>query len=144
MIPTPKWSPTLKWSSNCPQKDPHFSSCLPRNDTQGIWAAIKHGTVYCFFCSLLTCGNDVILFIFICFILTFEVLNKRKHVIRSLPCSSWPLTPFLWSNVGKRIFFSFSAVLCLRSITLGNDDKPTGANWGVSKNARVSFSLPET
>ena len=35
-------------------------------------------------------------------------------------------------------------MLCLRSITLGNDDKPTGANSGVSKNARVSFSLPET
>jgi len=40
--------------------------------------------------------------------------------------------------------FSFSSVLCLQSDTLGNDDKPAGSNSGVSKNARVSLSLPET
>ena len=36
MILTPKWSPTLKWSPNWPRNNPHFSSCRPRNDPQGI------------------------------------------------------------------------------------------------------------
>ena len=36
MIPTPKWSLTLKWSPNRPRNDPHFSSRRPRNDPQLI------------------------------------------------------------------------------------------------------------
>ena len=32
MIPTPKWSTTLKLSPNWPRNDPHFSSREPRND----------------------------------------------------------------------------------------------------------------
>ena len=36
MIPTPKWSPTLKWSPNRPRNDPHFCSRRPRNDPQLI------------------------------------------------------------------------------------------------------------
>ena len=44
MIPTPKWSPTLKWSRN----DPHFSSCWPRNDPQlilGMELVFHHGII---------------------------------------------------------------------------------------------------
>ena len=36
IIPTPKLSPTLKWSPNRPRNGPHLSSRRPRNDPQLI------------------------------------------------------------------------------------------------------------
>ena len=56
MIPTPKWSPTLKWSPNRPRNDPHFSSCQPRNDPQGItewWLNMGLWIAFLFFVEML-------------------------------------------------------------------------------------------
>ena len=47
MIPTPNWSPTLKWSLNRPRNDPHFSSRRPRNDPQLLeWNGILSWNYY--------------------------------------------------------------------------------------------------
>ena len=140
MIPTTKWSTILKWSPNWPRIDPHFSSCRPRNDPQGIMEWWLNMGSWISFCSLLKCWNPVISFY------SYEICNKRKVVVGSLfryslDPVSFQWTILVWCNVSNRLVFSSSYALCLKSMISGNDEKPPHTYSGLSKNAKVSFNL---
>ena len=113
MIPTTKWSTILKWSLNWPRIDPHFSSCRPRNDPQGIMEWWLNMGSWISFCSLLKCWNPVISFY------SYEICNKRKVVVGSLfryslDPVSFQWTILVWCNVSNRLVFSSPSVLCFQ------------------------------
>ena len=95
-----------------PRNNPHFSSCGPRNDPQGIkeWP-LNIGLWIAF---LLICDNHVILFIFIfLFLWIFKSKKTRYRVAASFRSRfSRPLTHLLWCDVANRMVFSSSCVLC--------------------------------
>ena len=103
MIPTPKWSQ--------PRNYPHFYSCRPRNDPQGIREWWLNMGLWIAFCSSLKSWNPVISFY------SHEISNKRKVVVGSLFRYSLDLVSFqwtilVWCNVSNRLAFSSSSVLC--------------------------------
>ena len=103
MIPNPEMIPKLtpKWSQ--PRNDPHFSSCRPRNDPQGImewWLNMGLWIDFLFFVQML---NAVISFY------SYEISNNRKVVVGSLfrynpaPVSfQWTFDPAMWLHYVSR------------------------------------------
>ena len=115
MIPNPEMIPksTPKWSR--PWNDPHFSSCRPRNDPQGIkewW--LNMGLWIDFF---VPCWNAAILsFLFI--LTKFHIKETICRVTVSfqsrsslVPVDIWPIS-LVWCNVSNCVDFSSSSVLC--------------------------------
>ena len=91
MIPNPERIPKLtpKWSQ--PRNDPHFSSCRPRNNPQGLREWWLNMGVWIAFCSSLKCWNHAISFY------SYEISNKRKVVVGSLVRYSLDPVSFQWT-----------------------------------------------
>ena len=95
MIPNPEMIPKLtpKWSR--PRNDPHFSSCRPRNDSQGIrewWLNMRLWIAFLFFVEMLQSCH------FFSFLRSFKRKETSCRVTLSfqsrsslVPVDLWPI-----------------------------------------------------
>ena len=99
-----------------PRNDPHFSSCRPRNDPQGIrvwWLNMGLWIAFLFFVEMLQPCH------FFLFLRSFKRKETSCRVtsyclvpVSLQSRSSRPLTHVVWCNVSNRVVFSSSSVLC--------------------------------